>query len=112
MKSTMYMLAVVALGVATSSAATRVAETGRIAFGASGRGGNIDVYAIDPSGSGLRRLTDHAAFDACPAYSPDGRRIAFCSDRSGSYQVWTMAADGSGQRQVTKSPYPALFPAF
>ena len=53
MKSSMYVLAVVVtLGVATSAAATRVAETGRIAFGASGRGGNTDVYAIDPSGSG------------------------------------------------------------
>ena len=47
-----------------------------------------------------------------PTYSPNGKVIAFCSNRTGSYQIWSMSAGGSGQRQVTRSPYPALFPAF
>jgi dipeptidyl aminopeptidase/acylaminoacyl peptidase len=39
--------------------------------------------------------------DAAPALSPDGRRIAFASDRSGSRQIWVGESDGSGARQVT-----------
>ena len=97
---------------AGSAFATTPGKVGQLAFGASGKGGNVDVYAISADGSGFRRLTQHTGFDACAAYSPDGRRVAFCSDRSGSYQVWLMQADGTRERQLTKSPYPALFPAF
>jgi TolB protein len=39
--------------------------------------------------------------DLNPFYSPDGRSIAFMSDRSGRLEVWLMSADGSGQRQLT-----------
>ena len=107
-----FAVAGVALVLATSASAGSAADDGRIAFAAAGKGGNVDVYAIDANGRNSRRLTEHAGFDACAAYSPSGRQIAFCSDRSGSYQVWLMSAAGSGERQLTKSPYPALFPAF
>ena len=49
----------------------------------------------------LTRLTDNTAIDTSPTMSPDGRRIAFASDRGGSQQIYVMNADGSNQRRIT-----------
>jgi Tol biopolymer transport system component len=46
-------------------------------------------------------VTDDPFKDRVPAWSPDGRRIAFSSDRSGRLQIWTVLPDGSGPRQMT-----------
>ena len=60
-----------------------------------------DIVIIDRNGAPVRDLTDDAAFDRYPHWSPDGRRIAFVSDRSGVYEVWTINADGTDLKQVT-----------
>lgn len=39
--------------------------------------------------------------DGCPQYSPDGKRIVFCSNRSGAVQIWVCEADGASPRQLT-----------
>ena len=49
------------------------------------------------------RLTTSPADDADPAWSPDGTKIAFMSERTGRRQVWVMNADGSGQTQLTNA---------
>jgi hypothetical protein len=54
-----------------------------------------------PDGSEQTRLTFHGGFDVEVAWSPDGSRLAVMSDRSGTYELWTMNADGSDQRQLT-----------
>ena len=54
---------------------------------------------MNADGSGQRRLTRNPARDMDPAWSPDGRRIAF--DRGGTQQIWLMNPDGSGQRSLT-----------
>jgi Tol biopolymer transport system component len=64
-------------------------------------GSPSDIYVARADGTEARRLTLHGSFSADPAWSPDGSRIAFCSDRGGSYQVWVMGSDGSGQRPLT-----------
>ena len=75
-----------------------------------------DVYVLRSDGSGLRKLTDDAAKDRNPVWSPDGRTVAFYSNRGGLYEIWTVDRDGSNLRQRTAteregSPRPgALFP--
>ena len=53
---------------------------GRLAFGTT-VDGNTDVYSVLPNGEALHRLTNDPGFDACPAYSADGKSIAWCSSR-------------------------------
>ena len=63
-------------------------------------GGNLDLYVI-PVGGGLeRRLTDDPAEDALARWTPDGRRIVFSSQRSGSWQLWEIAAEGGQPRRL------------
>jgi Tol biopolymer transport system component len=60
-----------------------------------------DLFVSRVDGSQSRRLTDDAFRDRGPAWSPNGERIAFYSDRSGTYQVWLIRADGSGLERAT-----------
>jgi len=60
-----------------------------------------DIAVIRSDGSGLRNLTDDPAKDRNVRWSPDGKEIAFNSDRSGKLEVWTIHPDASGLRQVT-----------
>lgn len=62
---------------------------------------NIDVYSIDADGSGPQRLTTDPGLDSAPALSPDGRSIAFVSDRTGDAEVHRMDADGANVVQLT-----------
>jgi Tol biopolymer transport system component len=58
-----------------------------------------DVYWRAPGGE--RRLTDHAALDYNAAFSPDGRKIAFVSQRDGNMELYAVGVDGSGLRRLT-----------
>ncbi len=60
-----------------------------------------DLYTLPVGGGAATRITSGPAFDIQPAFSPDGSRIAFVSDRDGLNNVWTVALDGSDARQVT-----------
>ena len=74
----------------------------RIAFN-SGRDGNLEIYTMNPDGSGLARLTDHPANDWAPRWSPDKTRIVFYSNRTGNDEIYVMRADGTGLVQVTNN---------
>jgi Tol biopolymer transport system component len=60
-----------------------------------------DLYALPISGGRAHRLTSGMAWDAFPRFSPDGKRIAFISDRSGLENLWVMDADGHNARIIS-----------
>ena len=105
-------LAGLAAATGTAHATYPGAANGRLAFGIR-IDNNTDVYSVRPDGQDLRRLTTDPGFDACAAYSADGRRIAYCSGQGGGpVQVWTMKQNGTDKRQVTHMSNPAIFPDF
>jgi dipeptidyl aminopeptidase/acylaminoacyl peptidase len=59
------------------------------------------VYVTAADGSSTRRLTRADAKDGLPRWSPDGKHIAFCSNREDKPQVWMIRADGGEAWQVT-----------
>jgi Tol biopolymer transport system component len=63
-----------------------------------------DIFDCKLDGSDLRRLTDAKGYDAEASYSPDGKRICFCSLRDGDREIYVMDADGKNQRRVTVDP--------
>ena len=59
------------------------------------------LYLRDMASGEVRQLTDHTSNNTSPAWSADGRTLYFLSDRSGTQQVWHMAAAGGEPQQVT-----------
>ena len=66
-----------------------------------GRASTFEVHVMNADGSGQQRLTTQGAQ---PGWSPDGRTIAFMSERDGNREIYTMNADGSQQRNLTRTP--------
>jgi TolB protein len=68
-----------------------------------GRYGQGDIYRIDANGTNLVNLTNHPARDSTPSWSPDGKKIAFMSDRSGRWEIYTINADGTKPLAITRN---------
>lgn len=65
---------------------------------------HLELYLVNTNGTGMKRLTDSAGYDAEGSFSPDGRQIVFTSKRHGDPDLYLMDADGSNVRQLTKTP--------
>lgn len=60
-----------------------------------------DIAVVNRDGTNWRDVTNDKFFDRYPRWSPDGKRIAFASDRSGNYEIWTLDLEGTNLRQQT-----------
>ena len=83
----------------------------RIAFSSPGIGDvpgvSTNVFTVRPDGTGLVKLTHNRGGkinNGLNSWSPDGKQIAFVSNRTGTYEIYVMNADGSGITQVTRGP--------
>jgi TolB protein len=63
------------------------------------RNGNTDIYAL--RGQRLERLTNHGSIEVSPTFSPDGRRMAFVSDRGGSPQIYVKDLETGEEKRLT-----------
>ncbi len=87
-------------------------SNGNLAFAVRDADGNPQITTVAPDGTGAKTLTIGAYFHACAAYSADGSKIAYCSNETGAFEIWTMNQDGSDQAQLTRLGGSATFPDF
>src|SRR3954451_14292224 len=71
-------------------------HNGKVAFTYMG-----DIWTADENGSNVQRLTAHRGRDTTPRFSPDGKWIAFASDREGNMDVWIIPTIGGTPKQLT-----------
>ena len=60
-----------------------------------------DVYVVDSKGGKALQITTNAAYDADPVWSPDGKQIAFSTDRNGNFDVYLVSAEGGVAQRIT-----------
>src|ERR1700675_3389825 len=63
-----------------------------------------DLYTLSIEGGQAKLISGGMFFDSQPKFSPDGKWIAFLSDREGSENIWIIHPDGTGVKQVSKDP--------
>ena len=68
-----------------------------------------DIYALDAQGGRARPLSQGPAFELHPVFSPDGKRFAFISDRSGASNLWIANADGTEARALSHDTGAVIF---
>ena len=71
-----------------------------------------DIWLVPADGGTPRRLTNSPKHDRHPTWSPDGRWIAFESNRGGDFQVWVIPSDGGEARKLTSVSTEATQPVW
>ncbi len=96
----------------TPTPTTRGQHNGRLVFISNRHNSALSIWSVNPDGSSPTRLTDDSSrterlpsfvpvYDGDPAWSPDGMKIAFTSNRDYTFALYTMNADGSNVQLVT-----------
>lgn len=92
---------------------TRVVLPGKMCYMAQGTPHEPwSLWVMSDDGSDPVRLTDGTSDDSLPAWSPDGKRIAYVSNRDGNRDIWVMNADGTHRTNVTRSAADEWTPAW
>ncbi len=81
-------------------------QSGQIVFQSTRPGGTPELRVMDPDGSNVQTLLGGPATYQSPAFSPDGARIAFSSNRDGDFDLYVMNRDGTGLAHVTGPSVP------
>lgn len=68
-----------------------------------------DFYTVPAAGGEAKPLLTGIQFDSMPRYSPDGKKIAFISDRDGADNLWVADADGTNLKQLTRDRQARIF---
>ena len=66
--------------------------------------GDFEIFIVDRNSKNPKQLTFNTVTDEYPAYSPDGKHIAFSTDRDGNDEVYEMRANGSNPTNLTNAP--------
>ena len=74
--------------------------------------GTFHLFLIQRDGTSLKQITNGPSQNLYGAWSPDGRRIAFSSNRDGGRELYIMNSDGSGVKRITKGGAPNSFPSW
>jgi tricorn protease len=60
-----------------------------------------DVYVVNANGGKAQQITTNTAYDADPVWSPDGKQIAFATDRNGNFDIYLVSAEGGVAKRIT-----------
>jgi len=71
-----------------------------------------DIFIMDENGNAKKQLTDHAANDYDPTWSPDGSKILFVSERDGNAELYIISPSGTGLKRLTNTPYWETSPSW
>ncbi|PKN92615.1 MAG: hypothetical protein CVU44_13210 [Chloroflexi bacterium HGW-Chloroflexi-6] len=84
-------------------------ESRPVVFMNTGPNGDMEIFVVRGLGQAAINISNDPGYDGRPTWSPDGRFIAFESDRNGNRDIFIVSPDGSGLKQITSSPANEAF---